>query len=242
MGLLDNKIALITGASRGIGAAVAKAYAREGAHVILVARNKRKLERVDDAIRAQGGHATLLPLDLMDLPSVDKIGPTIAERFGRLDIFVANAGILGTLMPLHQISETEFSRVMDTNLTANFRLIKTLDPLLRGASDGRAIFVSTSKGVTDGRAYWGTYAISKAAMETMVQVYADETRHSTLRVNLIHPGAVRTEMRSQAVPGEDPQSLPLPDDITDDFIALALPGCKKHGEVVIIKKEKKHAA
>lgn len=229
---LTGRIALITGASQGIGAAVAKAYAKAGAHVILVARNQKKLEAIDDEIRKLGGSATLLPLDIMNFDAVDKLGPSIYERFCRLDIFVGNAGILGTLGPLSQIPDTEFQRVLDTNLSANFRLIKTLDPLLQASDAGRVIFVSTGADVVSGRAYWGTYSISKAALESMARVYADENNKTNLRVNIIDPGCVRTDMRASAKPGEDPMSLPHPDDITASFLELASPNCKKHGEII----------
>ncbi|MCI5059948.1 MAG: SDR family NAD(P)-dependent oxidoreductase [Alphaproteobacteria bacterium] len=226
------RIALITGASQGIGAAVAKAYAVAGAHVILLARSQKKLEQIDDEIREAGGQATLMPFDLMNLEELEKLGPTIYERFGKLDILVANAGLLGTLGPLAQISVREFKHVMDTNLSANFHLIRTLDPLLRASDAGRAIFVTTSPGVTSGRAYWGTYAVSKAALDTMVKVYAAETAQTNLRVNLLNPGAVRTDMRASAVPGEDPMSLPAPEDIVEVFLELAGESCTHHGQVL----------
>lgn len=229
---LTGRIALITGASKGIGASVAKAYAKAGAHVVLIARNTRKLEAIDDAIREAGGQATLMPLDLMRLDELDKLGPVLYERFGKLDIFVGNAGLLGTLGPLAQITNREFQHVMDTNLTANFRLIKTLDPLLQASDHGRAMFVSTGAGVVDGRAYWGTYSVSKAALESMVRVYAAETAKTNLRVNLIDPGGVRTDMRASAKPGEDPMSLPHPDNIVGTFLDLASTDCTLHGQIV----------
>lgn len=229
---LTGRIALITGASKGIDAVVAKAYAAAGAHVILVARNQRKLEKIDDEIRAAGGKATLLPLDLMQLDELDKLGPSIYERFGKLDIFVGNAGLLGTLGPLPQISTREFQHVLETNLTANFRLIKTLDPLLQASDAGRVIFVSTGQSVVHGRAYWGTYSLSKAALESMARIYAAENEKTKLRINIIDPGAVRTDMRAAAKPGEDPMSLPHPDEIVDMFLDLASPECTKHGEVL----------
>lgn len=231
---LGGKIALITGASKGIGAAVAKAYAKAGAHVVLIARNQKAIENIDDEIKETGGKTTLLPLDLMNFEAVDKLGPSIYERFGKLDIFVGNAGLLGNLGPLAQIPKTEYQRVLDTNLSANFRLIKTLDPLLKASPAGRAIFVSTGKSVVKGRAYWGTYSISKAALEAMARVYAAETEKTNLCVNIIDPGAVRTDMRASAKPGEDPMSLPHPDEIMDVFLELASADCQKHGEIVQI--------
>jgi len=232
--ILKDKIALITGASQGIGADVAKEYARQGAHVILIARNQKKLEKIDDEIKTLGGSATLLPLDLQDLNSIDKIGPIIEQRFGKVDIFVGNAGLLGTLMPLTQLSVSEYDRVLTVNLSANFRLLKTLDPLLKASKNGRVIFVSTGKGVTMGRAYWGTYAISKSALETMAHIYADETRQTNIRVNVIDPGSVRTDMRKAAKPGEDPSSLATPEDITPYFINLARDDCEQHAEIIRI--------
>lgn len=229
---LSGKIALITGASKGIGAAVAKSYAKSGAHVILVARNVAALEKIDDEIQAQGGTATLIPLDLMDLNAIDKMGPSIYQRFGKLDIFVGNAGVLPPLKPLSQVGDLEFQQALDVNLSANFRLIKTLDPLLQKSEAGRAIFVSTSEGVTKGRAYWGAYAISKAGLETMARIYAAENEKSNLRINIIHPGAVRTDMRAEAKPGEDPMTLPAPEEVTDKFLELASSKCKIHGEVI----------
>jgi len=229
---LSNKIALVTGASRGIGAAVAKAYAKAGAHVILLARNVSGLEQVDDEIVQGGGKATLMPVDLLKLETLDNLGPTLYERFGKLDIFVGNAGLLGTLGPLAQADPKEFQKVMDVNVMANYRLIRTLDPLLRASPNGRAIFVSTGAGVTHGRAYWGAYSVSKAGLESMAQVYADETKETNLRVNVIDPGAVRTEMRKSAKPGENPMSLPAPEETTQGFLNLAADGCTKHGEII----------
>lgn len=229
---LSNKIALITGASKGIGAAVAKAYASAGAHVILLARNVSGLEQTDDEITKNGGKATLMPVDLLKLDALDNLGPTIYERFGKLDIFVGNAGLLGTLGPLPQADPKEFQKVMDVNVMANYRLIRTLDPLLRASENGRAIFVSTSEGVTHGRAYWGAYSISKAGLVSMAQVYSDETKETNLRVNVIDPGAVRTDMRKSAKPGENPMSLPAPDDITQEFLNLAANECKIHGKII----------
>ena len=229
---LSGKVALITGASKGIGAAVAKAYARAGAHVILLARNERKLTKIDDEIKALGGTATLIPFDLTDSENIQNLGPLLTQKFGKLDIFVGNAALLGTLGPLTDISRREFNQVMSVNLTANFLLLKTLDPLLKASEAGRVIFVTTGADIVKGHAYWGTYAISKAALEAMARVYAGENEQSNIRVNIIDPVRVRTDMRASAKPGEDPMSLPAPDDIVGRFLELASADCQKHGEVV----------
>ncbi len=234
---LEGRIALITGASRGIGAAVARRFAAEGAQVILTARTVAGLEEVDDAIRqASGGEATatLVPMDLTLAEQVDTLGTSIAERFGRLDILVGNAGVLGTMTPAHQIRPAEWDQVIALNLTANWRLIRTLDPLLRVSDAGRAMFVTS--GVAGGRAYWGTYAVSKTALEALVITWAQETAKTALRINLINPGVVRTGMRAEAYPGEDPMTLPTPDQITDVFVELAAPECTRHGEVVTVRR------
>ena len=228
---LAGRIALVTGASRGIGAAVAKAYAQEGAHVVLLARSVAGLEAVDDAIQAAGGKATLLPLDLGKLEQIAALGPTLAERFGRLDILVANAGVLGTLGPV-ALSDTKiWENVFRVNVFSNYHLIRTLDPLLRGSDAGRAIFV-TSGIVRQHRAFWSAYAASKAALEELVGTYAEEVAYSNLKVNLINPGPVRTEMRAEAMPGEDPLTLRTPESIVERFIELAAPQYGDTGKVV----------
>lgn len=226
---LKGRIALITGASRGIGEAVARSYARAGAHVILTARNTKALEALDDAIRADGGSATLIPLDLLDFAKIDALGPALAEKFGRLDIFVGNAGMLGTLTPVGHIESHEWDRVIGLNLTANYRLIRTLDPILRASDAGRVIFVTS--GAAEGyRAYWGAYAASKAGLESLARSYKAETDQTKIRVNIVDPGRVRTKMRAEAFPGEDPLTLPTPAEVTDLFLELADPACTKHGE------------
>ena len=229
---LSGKIALVTGASKGIGAAVAKAYAKAGAHVILLARNVGGLGAVQDEITEAGGSATIMPVDLLKLDELDALGPSVFERFGKLDIFVGNAGMLGTLGPLTHADPKEFQKVMDINVTANYRLIRTLDPLLKASDSGRVIFVSTGASVTKGRAYWGAYSISKAGLETMARVYAEEVANTNVRVNVIDPGAVATDMRKSAKPGEDPKTLPTPEDVTAEFINLAASKCEKHGEII----------
>lgn len=225
-----DRIAVITGASRGIGRAVALAFAREGAHVVAIAREKSvgALEALDDDIRAAGGSATLVPMDLTDYPAIDRLGAAIHERWGRLDILIANAGLLGSLSPLGHIVPREWDRVMAVNLTANWRLIRSLDPLLRRADAGRAIFV-TSGAAQKAVPYWGLYATSKAALEKLVEIYAAETAKTALRVNLIDPGPVRTAMRAAAFPGEDPETLPPPEALAPLFLELAAPDFAETG-------------
>lgn len=231
-GRLQGRIALVTGASRGIGAAVARRFAREGADLVLIARTVGGLEELDDAVRKINGRNSLLvPLDLRDFDAIDRLGQALYERFGRLDVLVGNAGLLGTLSPIGHISPKEFQEVLDVNLTANWRLIRSLDPLLRQSEAGRAVFV-TSGAARHPRAYWGTYAISKAALEMLVGVYAQEIQQTKVRANLIDPGRTRTGMRAKAYPGEDPKSVPAPDDITDCFVALASADFTGNGEIV----------
>ncbi|HEX3497908.1 MAG TPA: SDR family NAD(P)-dependent oxidoreductase [Stellaceae bacterium] len=229
--LLAGRVALVTGASRGIGAAIARRYAAEGAHVILIARTVGGLEEVDDAVKAAGGSATLLPLDLADGNLIDQIGPSILQRFGRLDIFVGNAASLGPLSPMGHIDAKDWDRIVAVNLTANWRLVRTLDPLLRKSDSGRAIFVTCA--VTAGVfPYWGAYAASKAGLETLARTYAGEVTKTALRVNLFDPGVVRSKLRAAAFPLEDPAKLRAPDEVTDQFVALAAADCTSHGELV----------
>ncbi|HSE78023.1 MAG TPA: SDR family NAD(P)-dependent oxidoreductase [Alphaproteobacteria bacterium] len=228
---LARRVALITGASRGIGAAVAKRFAAEGAHVVLVARTVGGLEEVDDAVRAAGASATLVPLDLRDLDRIDPLGPALYERFKRLDILVGNAGMLGTLGPLSHHDAKLWDDVIKVNLTANWRLIRTLEPLLKRSDAGRAIFV-TSGAAHMAQAYWGAYSASKAALEMMIKTWAAELERTKVRVNLLSPGIVRTAMRAAAFPGEDPARLRPPESITDAFVDLAAPDCTRNGEIV----------
>jgi NAD(P)-dependent dehydrogenase (short-subunit alcohol dehydrogenase family) len=231
MGKLTGRVALVTGASRGIGAAVAKRFAAEGAHMVLVARTVGGLEEVDDAIQEAGGSATLVPLDLKDFEAIDRLGGALYERYGKLDILVGNAGQLGTLSPMGHIDPPVWDDVMAVNVTANWRLIRSMDPLLRQSDAGRAIFVTS--GVGSGVfPYWGAYAVSKAALEMMVRTYAGETTKTRLRVNLLDPGAVRTGMRAAAFPGENPATLPPPESVVPQFLELADPACTRHGEVL----------
>lgn len=230
-GRLNGRIALVTGASRGIGAAVAKRFAREGAEVIITAKTQGGLEEVDDAIRSEGGKAVLLPLDLTDFGKIDQMAAAIYERFKRLDILVGNAGFLGDLTPLAHMDPKIWDRVMGLNVTANWRLIRAMDPLLRQSEAGRAIFV-TSGTTKAARAYWAAYAVSKAALEHMVQIYAEENAKTNIRANLIDPGATRTRMREIAYPGENPMTLKTPDDVAEHFVSLAEAGYQKQGQVI----------
>lgn len=231
-GTLEGRVAVVTGASRGIGAAVAKGLAAEGAHVVLVARTKAGLEEVDDAIRGAGGSATLVPMDLLDYEAIDRLGGAIWERWKKLDILIANAGQLGVLTPVHQYDPKLWQEVLAVNVVANQRLVRSLDPLLRQSDAGRAIFV-TSGAAQGERAFWGAYAVSKAALEAMVRSYAAETRTTALRVNILDPGATRTGMRAAAYPGEDPEKLKTPEALVPRFLELASPSCDFHGERVV---------
>jgi NAD(P)-dependent dehydrogenase (short-subunit alcohol dehydrogenase family) len=230
-GRLAGKIALITGASRGIGAAVAERFAQEGAHVVLAARTVGGLEEADDKIRAAGGTATLVPVDLRDLIKIDELAAALFDRYGRLDILVGNAAEFGTFSPLGHIDPAIWTEVMDLNLTANWRLIRAMDPLLRAAPAGRAIFV-TSGVARASPAYWGPYAVSKAGLEMLVKIYAGEIAKTPVRANLIDPGIVRTRLRARAFPGENPADLASPESVTETFLALALPECACNGELV----------
>jgi NAD(P)-dependent dehydrogenase (short-subunit alcohol dehydrogenase family) len=230
-GRLAGKIALITGASRGIGAAVAERLAREGAHVVLAARTVGGLEEVDDRVRTAGGSATLVPVDLRDFIKIDELAAALFDRWGRLDILIGNAAEFGTFAPLGHIDPTIWAEVMDLNLTANWRLIRAMDPLLRAAPAGRAVFVTSgvARGVFP---YWGPYAVGKAGLEMLVKIYAGEITKTRLRANLIDPGIVRTRLRARAFPGENPRHLPPPESVADAFLALVLPECTRNGEVV----------
>ncbi|MCK5446240.1 MAG: SDR family NAD(P)-dependent oxidoreductase [Rhodospirillaceae bacterium] len=230
---LEGRIALITGASRGIGRAVAKRFAREGAHLILTARTQGALEELDDEIQEINGGtpSTLVPADITDFELIDQMGAAVYERFKKLDILVGNAGVLGQLSPLGHIDPKTWDQVMAVNLTANWRLIRSFDSLLRQSDAGRVIFVTSSVGHM-ARAYWGSYAVSKAALEMLSGIYAEETKKSNVRVNLINPGGTRTAMRAEAMPGEDPQTVKSPEEITDYFVELAEAACQRHGDLV----------
>jgi NAD(P)-dependent dehydrogenase (short-subunit alcohol dehydrogenase family) len=229
---LKDRIALISGASRGIGRATTLALSREGAHVLLLARTQKSLESVDDEIKANGGKASLVPLDLEDGRTIDMLGPSLYQRFGRLDIFVGNAGVLGGLRPLTHIASETWERVLAINLTANWRLIRTLDPLLRRSDAGRVIFVTSSGVAHSGRPYWAPYSVSKAALETLAKTYANETADSPIKVNIVDPGATATAMRAEAYPGEDQATLQTPEQVADVIVRLAMPDYTETGQIV----------
>jgi len=231
MGRLDNRIALVTGASRGIGRAVALELAREGAHVIAVARTIAGLEELDDAIRKVGSGATLVPLDLRDGEAIPRLAGAIAQRWRRLDILVGNAGVLGTLTPVHQIDPKQWIEAIDVNVNANLRLIQFLDPLLKESDAGRAVFI-TSGAAQHLRPFWGTYSTSKAALDALVKTYAHESATTRLRVNLFSPGPVRTIMRAKAFPGEDPMTLPTPEEVAPRIVDLVLPSEDRNGQTI----------
>jgi NAD(P)-dependent dehydrogenase (short-subunit alcohol dehydrogenase family) len=210
---------------------VAERFAAEGAHLVLTARTVGGLEEVDDKVRALGGSATLVPLDLRDFTKIDELAAALYERYGHLDILVGNAAEFGTFSPLGHIDPVSWGEVMDLNLTANWRLIRAMDPLLRAAAHGRAIFV-TSNIARAPRAYWGPYAVSKAGLEVLVKIYAAEVATTAVRANLLSPGVVRTRLRARVFPGENPQDLPPPDSVAAAFVELALPGCTRNGEIV----------
>jgi NAD(P)-dependent dehydrogenase (short-subunit alcohol dehydrogenase family) len=225
---LSNRIALVTGASRGIGAATALALAKAGAHVVAVARTVGGLEELDDAIKAAGGAATLVPLNITDGEGLARLGVALRERYGRLDILVGNAAVLGPASPLDHITPRDWDEVMKVNVTANWQLIGAMDALLRKSDAGRAVFV-TSGAAHKPRAYLGLYATSKAALEALARTYAAETENTAVRVNLFNPGPTRTRMRAQFLPGEDPMTLPTPAEVAEKIVELCLPEVSETG-------------
>ncbi len=230
--VLEGRIALVTGASRGIGRAAGVALAQAGAHVILVARTVGGLEEADDEIQKIGGTATLVPMNLRDGDAIDRLGASIFERWGRLDAFLGNAGVLGQLTPLAHLEPKTFTEVMEVNVTANWRLIRSLDPLLRLSDAGRALFV-TSGAARKSTPFWGAYAVSKAALEMMALTYAAECEASNqVKVNLLNPGPMRTAMRRKAMPGEDPDHLVKPDAMAPKVVEMLSPSFQQNGVLV----------
>jgi NAD(P)-dependent dehydrogenase (short-subunit alcohol dehydrogenase family) len=232
----DGRVALITGASRGIGKAAALALSKAGAHVILVARTVGGLEDADDEIQKAGGSATLVPLDLKDFAAIDRLGASIYERWGKLDAFFGNAGVLGAISPLSHLEPKAFQELLDVNVTANWRMIRSFDPLLRASSAGRVLFV-TSGAARKHTPYWGGYAMTKSALESLTLTYAAECEGTNVRVNLLSPGPLRTAMRARAMPGEDPQSLAPPDAVAPLIADLLSPTCTRNGEVVEFRNQ-----
>ena len=232
---LTGRVALVTGASRGIGYHLAKQLAAAGAHVIAVARTVGGLEELDDEIKAAGGSATLVPLDLTDMAGIDRLGGSIHERWGKLDTFVANAGVLGVIAPIGHVEAKVFDKVMAVNVTGTWRLIRSVDPLLRLSDAGRAIVLSSGS-AHSARAFWAPYAASKAAVEALARSWADETKNTPLRVNIVDPGIARTAMRALAMPGEDPLSVPLPADVAARILPLASPSLTETGKIWNVEK------
>ncbi|GHA35213.1 oxidoreductase [Devosia pacifica] len=231
---LQGKVVLVTGASRGIGYASALEAARRGAHIIAVGRTVGGLEELDDEIQELGSASTLVPLDISDGDAIDRLGAAIFERWGLLDGLIANAGLLGTLSPLPHIKPQEFENVLRVNVTANFRLVRSLDLLLRQADAGRAVFISSSA-AKSARPYWGLYAASKAALDAMIKSYAGEIAQSSVKVNVFYPGAVRTAMRKKAMPGENPETLPTPAEIAPKIVDLIKPSTSENGRLFDIQ-------
>src|ERR1700750_3379100 len=227
---LASRIALVTGASRGIGYATARALAKAGAHIVAVARTQAGLEELDDDIRKEGGSATLVPLNLTDFDGVARLGAALNERHGKLDILVGNAGVAGPSSPLGHIDLKPWTDVMAINVTANFQLIRCMEPLLIHSDAGRAVFI-TSGTASKASAYRGPYAASKAALEALARVWAHETQNSSIRVNLFNPGPTRTRMRAIVMPGEDPMILDTPEQVAEYIVPLCDPKWTETGKV-----------
>ena len=234
---LTGRIALVTGASRGIGAATALALARAGAHVVAVARTIGGLEELDDAIRAVGGTATLVPLDLTDTDGIIRLAAALLQRYQRLDVLIGNAGLVGPSSPLDHVQPKDWEEVMAVNVTANWHLIRAMDALLRRSDAGRAVFIS-SGAAHNMRAYRGPYSVSKAALEALARTYAAETVSTAVRVNLVNPGPTRTRMRAQVMPGEDPMTLPPPEAVAEKIVALCLPDFTETGRLYDFPQDK----
>lgn len=227
---LSDRIALVTGASRGIGAALALQLAEAGAHVVAVARTVGGLEELDDRIKAIGGTATLVPLDIKDMDGIARLALALHERYGRLDVLVGNAGVLGTLSPLGHVEPKDFDNLFAVNVTANWQLIRTMDPLLKASPAGRAVFITSSLSWR-GQAYTGVYAATKAALDALVRTYAAETVTTNVKVNAFSPGPTRTKMYASGWPGADQNALPSPEDVAQAIVPLCLPACTESGKM-----------
>ena len=227
---LAGSIALVTGASRGIGRATALLLAQAGAHIVAVARTVGALEEVDDAAKAAGSSATLVPLDMRDYPGIYRLASALNERYQRLDILIGNAAVVGQRSPLDHVDPQNWDEAMAVNVTANWHLIRAMDPLLRRAKAGRAVFI-TSGAATHARAYAGPYSVSKAALNGLARTYAEETSSTPVRVNLFNPGPTRTRMRAFVMPGEDPTTLPTPEQVAEKIVELCLPGVSETGRL-----------
>lgn len=227
---LEGKIALVTGASRGLGREMALHLAREGAHIIATARTQGGLEELDDAIGAAGSTATLVPLDVRDYDGIDRLGAAIFERWKKLDIFVGNAGALGKITPLAHVDPKVWAESIDVNITSNYRFIRSLDPLLRSADWARVVFV-TSGLAFKCTPYWGAYSVGKAGLEAVMRTYANEMANTSVRSNCFSPGATRTKMRATAMPGEDPMTLPTPEEVSAQMVAMCLEDFTDNGGV-----------
>jgi NAD(P)-dependent dehydrogenase (short-subunit alcohol dehydrogenase family) len=232
-----SRIALVTGASRGIGAALALELAKAGHHIIAVARTTGGLEELDDQIQASGGSATLVPLDLKDMDGIARLALALYERYGKLDVLVGNAGVLGPLSPLDHVEPKYFDDCMDVNVKANWQLIRTMDALLKRAPAGRALFI-TSGVAYKARPYWGPYAASKAALDALVRTYAAESANSNVRANLFAPGPTRTRMYIGAFPGIDPETLPAPEEVVKAMVPLCLPECSESGKIYSFREKR----
>ncbi len=234
---LNGRLALVTGASRGIGYFTALALARAGAHVIASARTVGGLEELDDAIQAAGGSATLVPFDLADMGAIDKLGGSIFERWGKLDILVANAGVLGTISPIGHVEAKTFEKVMTVNVTATWRLIRSVEPLLLKSDAGRALILSSSA-AHKCKPFWGPYSASKAAVEALARTWAGETQRTPLRILSVDPGGTRTAMRAQAIPGEDPMTVPHPSEVAEALLPLVGPEQTETGKLFLVREKK----
>ncbi len=234
---LSDRIALVTGASRGIGAAVALELAQAGAHIVAIARTVGGLEELDDRIKAAGGSATLVPLDVKDSNGIARLALALNERYQRLDVLIGNAGILGPLSPLVHVEPKDWNNLIAVNITANWQLIRCMDALLQRSKAGRAVFL-TSGVAHMGRAYWGPYAASKAALEALVRTYAAECATTSVRANLFGPGPTRTRMYASAFPGIDPITLPTPEEVAKAILPLCLPECAETGKIYNFRERK----